>query len=713
MASPPPHEESSPPTDHVSPPTSSPPPTPSTPPADSSPPPPSSSSPPPSSPPPTPSSPPPSSPPPTPSSPPPSSPPPTPSSPPPASPPPPQTPSPPPAISSPPPPPSSSSPPPASSPPPPTQNQEPHPAQQSPANSSPPQSPNPPKGSSSSPPSPPSSNNSPEDGGGGSPPSPTSNKSSENNPPPSPVSGSGPPKDDSPPSPAESPRSNSPPSNDSLSDSSTLTSVIQWSPPPPSVNGAQPSLSPPPSPPVPKADASNQSSGNHSAESPKSAGSNDNDTAGTVTISIVLVLLLVGIIGAVGWCIRKQKKKNSGLSSGHVKPISAWSSPKSESALLKVGESTPERNGTSSNFFNSPGDPCGFNGAKTWFTYQELVEATNDFSAENELGKGGFGSVYKGYLSVGRYVAVKQLNIGGSQGEREFRAEVEIISRIHHRHLVSLVGYCISENKRLLVYDYVSNNTLYFHLHAQGRPVMHWETRVRIAVGTARGIAYLHEDCYPRIIHRDIKSSNILLDDNFEARVSDFGLAKLAQDAESHITTRVVGTFGYMAPEYASTGKLTEKSDVYSFGVVLLELITGRKSVDTSQPSGQENLVEWARPLLSHALQKEEFELLADPHLEKNYNGSEMFRMIEAAASCVRHSSAKRPAMGQIMRAFDGMAIHDLSNGMKVGESVIHSAALESAEISWFRKMAFGNQDFSSDFFGQSNQNSRESGEHP
>ncbi|XP_059308702.1 proline-rich receptor-like protein kinase PERK9 [Lycium ferocissimum] len=710
MDSPPPHEETTPPT-NVSPPPSSPPPTPSSPPADSSPPPPSSS-PTPSSPPPTPSSPPPSSPPPTPSSPPPSSPPLTPSSPPPGSPPP--VPSPPPTPASSPPPSPSSSPPPAWSPPPPTQSQEPPPSPQSPANSSPPQSPEPQKGSSPSPPSPPSSNKSPGDGSdGGSPPSPAS-KSSENNQPPSPNSGSGPSKDDSPPPPAGSPPSNSPSSSsDSPSDSSTPTSVIQWSPPPPSSNGAQPSLTPPSSPVPPKADASsNHSSGNHSSESPKSAGGNGNGTAGTISIGIVLVLLLVGIIGAAGWIIRRRKKKNSGHTSGNVKPISACSSPKSESALLKVGESTPERNGTGSNFLNSPGDPGGFNSSKTWFTYQELVEATNDFSANNELGKGGFGSVYKGYLADGRYVAVKQLNIGGSQGEREFRAEVEIISRIHHRHLVSLVGYCISENKRLLVYDYVSNNTLYFHLHAQGRPVMHWETRVRIAVGAARGIAYLHEDCYPRIIHRDIKSSNILLDDNFEARVSDFGLAKLAQDAESHITTRVVGTFGYMAPEYASTGKLTEKSDVYSYGVVLLELITGRKPVDTSQPSGQENLVEWARPLLSRALEKEEFDLLADPRLQKSYVGSEMFRMIEAAASCVRHSSSKRPAMGQIMRAFDGMAMHDLSNGMKVGESEIHSAALQSGEISWFRKMAFGNQDFSSDFFSQSNQNSRASGEH-
>nr|XP_016480657.1 PREDICTED: proline-rich receptor-like protein kinase PERK9 isoform X1 [Nicotiana tabacum] len=693
MASPPPPEASTPPTD-VSPPTFSPPPTPSGPPARSSPPP--SSTPPASSPPPPSSSPPPSSPPPPPSSPPPSSPPPPEPDPPPVSPPPVPTPSPP--ASS---PPSPASPPPTLSPPPPVQNPEPPPAPKSPSNSSPPQSPEPPKGSSPSPPSPPSpsSSNSPSN----SPPSPTS-KPSEN-PPPSPASG--PPKD-SPPSPATLPPSTSP-SSDSPSDSSPPTFVILLSPPP-SFNGSQPSLTPPSSP-VPSGGASNHSSGNHPAESSKSAGGSGNGTAGTVSIGIVLVLLLVGLIAAAGWCIRK-RKKNSGYNIGNVKTISVCSTPKSESALLKVEESTPEINGTGSNFLGSPGDPCGFSSSKTWFTYQELVEATNDFSAQNLLGKGGFGSVYKGCLADGRYVAVKQLNIGGSQGEREFRAEVEIISRIHHRHLVSLVGYCISEKNRLLVYDYVPNNTLYFHLHAQGRPVMNWTTRVKIAVGAARGIAYLHEDCCPRIIHRDIKSSNILLDNNFEARVSDFGLAKLAQDAESHITTRVVGTFGYMAPEYASTGKLTEKSDVYSFGVVLLELITGRKPVDTSQPSGQENLVEWARPLLSQALEKEEFDQLADPRLEKNYVGSEIFRMIEAAASCVRHSASKRPAMGQIMRAFDGMAMHDLSNGMKVGESAIHGSALQSAEISWFRKVAFGNQDFSTNFFSQSNQNSRESGEH-
>ncbi|CAN6927539.1 unnamed protein product [Brassica oleracea] len=275
---------------------------------------------------------------------------------------------------------------------------------------------------------------------------------------------------------------------------------------------------------------------------------------------------------------------------------------------------------------------------------------------------------------------------GGGQGDREFKAEVETISRVHHRHLLSLVG--------------VSPRT----------------------------------GGHPRIIHSDIKSSNILLDNNFHPLVSDFGLAKLALDCNTHITTRVMGTFGYMAPEYASSGKLTEKSDVFSFGVVLLELVTGRKPVDTSQPLGDESLVEWiwhkinilrmelfsfspmcfcvecfqARPLLSHAVETEEFEALVDPKLGRNYVGAEMFRMIEAAAACIHHSAAKRPRMSQIVRAFDSLAEEDLVNGMRLGQSKVIDSAEQSAEIRLFRRMAFGSQNYSTDFFTHNIYNSRD-----
>ncbi|ESQ34252.1 hypothetical protein EUTSA_v10006899mg [Eutrema salsugineum] len=432
-------------------------------------------------------------------------------------------------------------------------------------------------------------------------------------------------------------------------------------------------------------------------------------TAAVVGVSIGVVLVLLTLIGALVWCLNRRKKKLSAIRGGYVMPSPLDSSPRSDSGLLKTHSSAPLVGNRSSNrTFFSQSEPGGFGQSKELFSYEELDKATNGFSDENLLGEGGFGRVYKGVLPDGRVVAVKQLKIGGGQGDREFKAEVETISRVHHRHLLSLVGYCISESRRLLIYDYVPNNNLYFHLHAAGTPGLDWPTRVKIAAGAARGLAYLHEDCHPRIIHRDIKSSNILLENNFHALVSDFGLAKLALDCNTHITTRVMGTFGYMAPEYASSGKLTEKSDVFSFGVVLLELVTGRKPVDTSQPLGDESLVEWARPLLSHAIETEEFKALADPKLGGNYVGAEMFRMIEAAAACIRHSAAKRPRMSQIVRAFDSLAEEDLTNGMRLGESEIINSAEQSAEIRLFRRMAFGSQNYSTDFFTHNIHNSRD-----
>ncbi|KAI4999321.1 hypothetical protein ZWY2020_003910 [Hordeum vulgare] len=331
-----------------------------------------------------------------------------------------------------------------------------------------------------------------------------------------------------------------------------------------------------------------------------------------------------------------------------------------------------------------------FSGYKSCFTYDELAGITGGFSADKVIGEGGFGKVYMGALGDGRRVAVKQLKVGGGHGEKEFRAEVDIISRIHHRHLVTLVGYCVTENHRLLVYEFVSNDTLEHHLHGQGLPVMDWPKRMKIAIGSARGLTYLHEDCHPRIIHRDIKSANILLDDAFEAKVADFGLAKLTNDAMTHVSTRVMGTFGYMAPEYASSGKLTDRSDVFSFGVVLLELITGRKPVDSSQPIGEESLVEWARPLLVDALETDDFREIADPALELRYSKTEMRRMVEAAASCIRHSGTKRPRMVQVWRSLDvDGGSTDLTNGVKLGHSTAYDSGQYSADIELFRRMAF------------------------
>ncbi|KAI5063785.1 hypothetical protein GOP47_0020455 [Adiantum capillus-veneris] len=316
----------------------------------------------------------------------------------------------------------------------------------------------------------------------------------------------------------------------------------------------------------------------------------------------------------------------------------------------------------------SPGSPC-------WFTLEELTLACNNFSSANLLGEGGFGRVFKGILHNGLHVAIKQLKVGGSQGDREFQAEVETISRVHHKHLASLVGYCTAGKQRLLVYQFVPNQTLEYHLHCQNRQILNWPTRLKIALGAAQGLAYLHEDCQPRIIHRDIKASNILLDDDFNALVSDFGLAKLTSEARSHITTRVVGTFGYLAPEYASSGKLTEKSDVYSFGVLLLEIITGRKPIDNARPTMEESLVEWARTLLTLISTEDDLHLLADPLLGGAFEPREMFRMITAAAACVRHSSSKRPRMRKVVRALEGeYSLVDLNEGLKPGLSTLYES---------------------------------------
>ncbi|KAK1302229.1 Proline-rich receptor-like protein kinase PERK8 [Acorus calamus] len=345
-------------------------------------------------------------------------------------------------------------------------------------------------------------------------------------------------------------------------------------------SGGPPSL---PSPPLPSIESSNLG---ESMWSPSNAPTKHGiGTGGTVAIALVVSFVVVGLVGIVVWFVKKKIKNKKGDSFGHVMP-----SPSGQSDT-----SYPMSSGASD---------------REWLWKQWIP---------NLLGEGGFGPVYKGVLSDGREVAVKQLKAGSGQGEREFAAEVEIISRVHHRHLVSLVGYCIYEDHRLLVYDFVPNNTLHCHLHGKEKPVLDWTTRVKIATCVAHGLAYLHEDCHPRIIHRDIKSSNILLDNSFEAQVADFGLAKLTLDANTHVTTRVMGTFGYLAPEYASSGRLTYKSDVFSFGVVLLELITGHKSVDPSQPLEDESLVQWARPLVNRALDDGDVGELPDPRLENNY----------------------------------------------------------------------------------------------
>ncbi|XP_052196679.1 proline-rich receptor-like protein kinase PERK3 [Diospyros lotus] len=288
-----------------------------------------------------------------------------------------------------------------------------------------------------------------------------------------------------------------------------------------------------------------------------------------------------------------------------------------------------------------------------FLAYEELKEATNNFEPASILGEGGFGRVFKGVLSDGTAVAIKRLTSGGQQGDKEFLVEVEMLSRLHHRNLVKLVGYCSSHDssQNLLCYELVPNGSLEAWLHG---PLgvncpLDWDTRMKIALDAARGLAYLHEDSQPCVIHRDFKASNILLENNFHAKVADFGLAKQAPEGRiNYVSTRVMGTFGYVAPEYAMTGHLLVKSDVYSYGVVLLELLTGRKPVDMSQPSGQENLVTWARPILRD---KDRLEELADPRFGGKYPKEDFLRVCTIAAACVASEASQRPTMGEVVQS--------------------------------------------------------------
>ncbi|XP_021772754.1 probable serine/threonine-protein kinase PBL26 [Chenopodium quinoa] len=234
--------------------------------------------------------------------------------------------------------------------------------------------------------------------------------------------------------------------------------------------------------------------------------------------------------------------------------------------------------------------------AKT-FTFRELAMATKNFRQECLLGEGGFGRVFKGKLqSSGQVVAVKQLDRNGMQGNKEFLVEVLMLSLIQHANLVSLIGYCADGDQRLLVYEYLqmgSLENLLFGDDPDKKP-LDWYTRMKIALGAANGLEYLHDKANPPIIYRDLKPSNILLNENYEPKLSDFGLAKLgAGGGKVNPTSRVMGTYGYSAPEYSSGGELTLKSDIYSFGVVFLELLTGRKAIDTTRPNDEQNLVTW------------------------------------------------------------------------------------------------------------------------
>uniref|UniRef100_A0A453GXN7 non-specific serine/threonine protein kinase n=1 Tax=Aegilops tauschii subsp. strangulata TaxID=200361 RepID=A0A453GXN7_AEGTS len=290
------------------------------------------------------------------------------------------------------------------------------------------------------------------------------------------------------------------------------------------------------------------------------------------------------------------------------------------------------------------------------FTFAELSEASGGFRVESMLGEGGFGPVYRGRLRDGTEVAVKQLDRNGLQGTREFLVEVLMLSLLKHPHLVTLIGYCADASHRMLVYEFMPQGSLEDHLLdlPPSSPGLDWAMRMRIAQGAARGLEYLHDASRrpgPPVIYRDFKASNILLDGCFRAHLSDFGLAKVGPVGDkTHVSTRVMGTYGYCAPEYALTGKLTTMSDVYSFGVVFLEIITGRRVIDTSRPRDEHNLVQWAAPRFKS---KKRFREMADPLLRGAYPTKGLYQALAISAMCLQEDATMRPSIADVVMALD------------------------------------------------------------
>ncbi|KAL0702789.1 hypothetical protein Bca4012_058911 [Brassica carinata] len=535
--------------------------------------------------------------------------------------------------------------------------------------------------------------------------------------PPSPTQGdsSSPPPDSSSPPPPQAPSppnssNNSPPSPASQggggnggNGGGNESPQSRGSPPPP-YRGGDNSGS--------RSSPSGNNGGSRSDNSPSSGGGGGSGGGGNNTNTAIIIGVLVGagllMIVLIIVCLRRKKKRKDSFYAESMKgnqyqyygnnndnnasqnypnwhlnsqgqnqePPNSWGgggpSPPPPQKMPTSGDASSLYSGPARPVLPPPPPPTlalGFN--KSTFTYKELAAATGGFADSNLLGQGGFGYVHKGVLPSGKEVAVKSLKSGSGQGEREFQAEVDIISRVHHRYLVSLVGYCIADAQRMLVYEFVPNKTLEYHLHGKNLPVMDFSTRMRIALGSGKGLAYLHEDCHPRIIHRDIKSANILLDFNFDAMVADFGLAKLTSDNYTHVSTRVMGTFGL------------------------------------------------ARPIMARALEDGNFNELADARLEGNYNPHEMARMVTCAAASIRHSGRKRPKMSQIVRALEGeMSLDALNEGVKPGNSNVYGTSGTSsdysktsynADMKKFRHVALSSQEFqSSEGEGSSSTDSRE-----
>ncbi|XP_047970130.1 receptor protein kinase TMK1-like [Salvia hispanica] len=394
------------------------------------------------------------------------------------------------------------------------------------------------------------------------------------------------------------------------------------------------------------------------------SGSGKKSYTGVVVGSVVGGLCILAFAGALVFCLYRGKRKRSGrVQSPHTTVIHPRLSGSDDAVKITIAGSSANGGGgtgeTNSHGSSGPSDIHIVEAGNMVISIQVLRNVTDNFSERNILGKGGFGTVYKGELHDGTKIAVKRMESGviSENGLEEFRSEIAVLTKVRHRHLVALLGYCLDGNERLLVFEYMPQGTLsrfLFSWKDEGLQPLEWMKRLTIALDVARGVEYLHGLAQQSFIHRDLKPSNILLGDDMRAKVADFGLVRLAPDGKASIATKLAGTFGYLAPEYAVTGRVSTKIDVFSFGVILMEIITGRKALDESFPDDRQHLVPWFRRML---INKDTFRKAIDQSIEVTEEtlGS-ICTVGELAGHCSAREPHQRPDMGHVVNVLSSLA---------------------------------------------------------
>ncbi|XP_020215124.1 probable serine/threonine-protein kinase PBL9 isoform X2 [Cajanus cajan] len=384
----------------------------------------------------------------------------------------------------------------------------------------------------------------------------------------------------------------------------------------------------------------------------------------------------------MGVCLSSQNKAgrlcNTELNSKHVSadakdPSSSRSEVTNDlsSTIDKVSEVTVPQTPQSEGEILQPSNLKNF-------SLTELTAATRNFRTDSVLGEGSFGSVFKGWINdqslsaakpgTGIVVAVKRIDKDSFQGQQDWLAEVNYLGQLSHPHLVKLIGYCFEDKSRLLVYEFMPRGSLENHLFMRGSyfQPLSWGLRLKVALGAAKGLAFLHS-AETKVIYRDFKTSNVLLDSNYNAKLADLELAKDGPTRDkSHVSTRVMGTYGYAAPEYLATGHLSAKSDVFSFGVVLLEMLSGRRAVDKNRPSGQQNLVEWAKPYLAN---KRKLLRVLDNRLEGQYALDEAYKVATLSLRCLATESKLRPNMDEVVTDLEQLQLPHVNQNRSVNAS--------------------------------------------